>query len=513
MRLRSEADLDSLVDAAIPEGQRLEYKKELHLEQRVQRREALKDLTGMANGGGGTVVFGIGETDQAPPVAGEVSPLEDAALVGRLEDIVQAGTSPPLLVEYSPVPCAAGGFVLVVDVERSPLGPVMVEGYGEARYFSRTGSRTAPMNEQQVRDAYALALRASEHRPRIWTEHHLPMAAGDYEGAWCIVSALPQEPLHEIFDPGRLTPEDMVPTDGPAAAHLNMWGIDSTARRMLRWAQGFAGDDRARPDFHPTSLLRLHRDGAAGLGVGLGPRLSTHIVARAAHAHLLYLAWFWSTFDLRGPAEIDVALVRLDDVTLDYGHMFGDERLVTQPEGLSVPEVRMRAEVQPGALAQARPRHLLVRQFTDRVHHAFGLFNSSAMFTAGQLYGADGWAEHSLTEGALWTAQPAQCAWRYTDGSVRRVHDSHLIGWAGEGVLTDIDGDTVAVVELATGPALPADYVARQLTQDPRARVLGDGVKTAQQPPFDEQPPDPSGRWSSTTLAELLDVRATPPPS
>ncbi len=511
MRLRSEADLVALVDSAIPEGQRLEYKMELHLDKRDQRREALKDLTGMANGGGGTVVFGIAETDQDPPAAGEVTPLEDATLVGRLEDIVQDGTSPPLLVEYSSVPCAAGGFVLVVDVERSPLGPVMVEGYGEARYFSRAGTRTSPMSEQQVRDAYALALRASEHRPRIWTEHHLPMAAGTYEGAWCIVSALPQEPLREIFDPGALIPEDMVPVGGPAAAHINMWGIDSTARRMLRWAQGFAGDDRAHPDFHPTSLLRLHRDGAAGFGVGLGSLLSTYTVARAAHAHLVYLAWFWERFDLRGPAEVDLALVRLEDVTLDYGHMFGEERVVTQPEGLSVPEVRMRTEVQPGSLLQARPRHLLVRQFTDRVHHAFGLFNSSAMFTAGQLYYADGWAEHSLTEGALWTAQPAQCAWRYSDGSVRRLNDSHLIGWADEGVLTDVGGDTVAVVELATGPALPMDFVAAQLRRDPRARVLGDGVKTAQPPPYDEQPPAPTGRWSSSTLTELLDVVATPP--
>src|SRR5262245_11667593 len=50
-----------LADRA-PEGQHLEFKRLLQLSDRRSRREALKDLTAMGNGGGGTIAFGIAES-------------------------------------------------------------------------------------------------------------------------------------------------------------------------------------------------------------------------------------------------------------------------------------------------------------------------------------------------------------------------------------------------------------------------------------------------------------------
>jgi hypothetical protein len=75
-----------------------------------------------------------------------------------------------LLVEFLTVDVDSG-YVLVGDVRTSPLGLYMVEAYGDRHYHIRTGTRTVSMTEQQVRDAYALAVRVRDRRPDVWAAH------------------------------------------------------------------------------------------------------------------------------------------------------------------------------------------------------------------------------------------------------------------------------------------------------------------------------------------------------
>jgi len=141
-----------LVASKVQEGSSLDYKRELHLESRDNRLEALKDLSGMGNGGGGTVLFGVSEAEGSDGVPDRIVPLTDRAVAGVLEDITRASVGPPLLATFRVVD-GVGGFVLAVEVLRSPLGPYMVEAYGEHRYHVRMGTRTVPMPERQVQDA------------------------------------------------------------------------------------------------------------------------------------------------------------------------------------------------------------------------------------------------------------------------------------------------------------------------------------------------------------------------
>ncbi len=55
----------ALLTNKVPEGPALEYKGMLPISTRDERREALKDLSGMGNGGGGTVV---GRRDDDLPI-------------------------------------------------------------------------------------------------------------------------------------------------------------------------------------------------------------------------------------------------------------------------------------------------------------------------------------------------------------------------------------------------------------------------------------------------------------
>jgi hypothetical protein len=169
-----------LVDDAVPESQSLEFKQDHELRTRDQRAELLKDLAGMGNGGGGTLLYGIVEDSDGHNSAAGLSPITDQALPGRIEDVVRAGVSPPLLYQLNRIDIA-GGYVLEVVVDPSPLGPYMAMNYADARhrYFKRHGTRVDSMSEQEVRDAYALAMRAAEHRPTVWADHKLPLVFDD----------------------------------------------------------------------------------------------------------------------------------------------------------------------------------------------------------------------------------------------------------------------------------------------------------------------------------------------
>ncbi len=258
LRLESPDDLDRLVRSKIPEDSSLEYKRELNLDGVGDRKELLKDLSGMGNGGGGAVVFGIEEDQGNEGVPSGTPGLKDRSLVGVAEDVVRAGIQPPLLLSLSIID-GGDGFVLVAKVSRSPLGPYRVDAYGEGRYYARVGSRTVPMTEQQVRDAYLLAARGREGRKQLWREHNLPIRP-ESDRVWLNVSALPEEPLVEIFDPGR----DSLEVFHPEARLMKQYaGVDFiTGSAVLQiWADGVHGAD-SEGDRPPMSVIRFHRDGA-----------------------------------------------------------------------------------------------------------------------------------------------------------------------------------------------------------------------------------------------------------
>lgn len=167
-RVETAADVARLLQLKLPEGPSLDYKSTLDFSTRPKRAEILKDLTGMGNGGGGTVIFGVTEDPAHDDLPGPPQPLSDPGVIAQLDAIVRDGVRPPLLSEPRVIEWSGGGFVLAVEVLPSHIGPYMVEGYGESRYYRRANRSTIPMPEQEVRDAYALASRWSSNRDVIW---------------------------------------------------------------------------------------------------------------------------------------------------------------------------------------------------------------------------------------------------------------------------------------------------------------------------------------------------------
>jgi schlafen family protein/4-fold beta-flower domain-containing protein len=490
--IRSASDVDRLVTNKIPEGPALEYKLTLLLSSRDERREALKDLSGMGNGGGGTILIGIEKNAQNPELPSRVIPLSERSLVGRVEDIVRAGIRPPLLVNYTPVDYGSG-FVLVVDILRSPLGPYMVEGYGTWSYFKRSGSRTEPMSEQEVRDAYALAARAQDRRGTIWDSHRLPMPALT-GNPLLLISGLPEEPLTDVMDLTAVTPDDFRPS-----AELKAYARQVSIPRDLRfWAEGLHGE------LTPTNAFRLHRDGAVGFSFGFGGPIHPRGLPRYVHAHLVYLAWLWNRLPIRTPVEIRVDLRNLDSATLAYQADYSDEQRVFQRPATIQGElgISLTSEHLPWDLRRARTRHRIVREFDHRVHQAFGFQRAPGrLFTEEWLYGSDGAPlGYYVAGGGLFTGRTGEAVGDVCkDGTIYRRATGTLQAYIADGVVLDTSGNAIAAVEMAAGGGLPDDFLVQQFVDAPCPRRLGD--QGARQPVM---PPVPTGQWSGARLTDLF---------
>ena len=459
----------------------------------------------MANGGGGVVIFGVGEDPENQGAPEAIQPVTDRGIVGRLEDIARTTVSPPLLMDLT-VLDGSGGFVLIVEVLRSPLGPHMIEAYGDRRYHVRKGSRTVPMTEQQVRDAYALAARGREHREDLWEQHDLPFVP--QTGAWLAISALPEEPLKDVLDPTSISLESFRHPDDQLAMEGHFYS--ATASTNLRiWADGVYGDDSQR-DTPLSEVFRLHRDGAAMLAVAQSTELHLYSIARALNAQVAYLTWLWTELGLDALVEIHIALERLNQTIAALGR-FDEERGPRQPPGTSVPSAQLRRVFLPWDLGRASRRHLFVRDFCDRLVQAFGYPLMRILFREGWLYGRDGRPlSLSFGGGGVWSESGDRVALVPDSGRIAHFDGAdQTIGYARDGVILDEEGRAMATLEMVPGVGLPDDFIQTTRTLEAVYRVAEGGPGTPLPDEFPADLPDPVGEWSD----ESLPLRISPRPS
>jgi predicted HTH transcriptional regulator len=75
----TEADLQELCDRGQRERPRLEFKESLQLDRDRDKEEVEHDVEGIANAGGGHLIYGIREAtlEDGSKVASELTPIED----------------------------------------------------------------------------------------------------------------------------------------------------------------------------------------------------------------------------------------------------------------------------------------------------------------------------------------------------------------------------------------------------------------------------------------------------
>jgi hypothetical protein len=287
---------------------------------------------------------------------------------------------------------------------------------------------------------------------------------------------------------------DVVPTS--LLIFMGEAGDNGAAINMSnQWADGFVGEIR-------EAMTRLHRNGAAGLYQGLAETTTALGVARVADAMLAYLGWLYAKFGLQRPVEVRLEVTGLDALNLINGRS-PMLQAATMPGFDDM--VRIDREVGPDQLSVASLRHGMVRDLTDRFVQAFGLDRVEATFIRGPLYGADNtWLlnlELRPENGIIFSPNTSGVAGLHPDGSVKSTQSGQVVGYWEDGVVVDLAGDTIAVVELAVGAGYPNDYFPQIRDQ----RSWGESTaRTMVVPTTPAERPFATGRWSNRPILEVL---------
>lgn len=486
----------------VEESRVLEFKRELAIDKKAERAETLKDLTAMGNGGGGVVVFGVDE--QRHPdgrvTSNRLCPLTDRSLQDRLHDIVRDAVFPPLLVEYTPVE-VAGGYVLVVEVLASALGPYMVESYGEHRYYTRSGRSSHVMAEAQVRAAYTLALRSRDRRAEVWAEHGMPLRTS--RSPWLSASLVPTEPLIARFIPSLVR---SVTLPEQVRQVLRFSPLLAVHDRLGVFADGIFGYDGDHRD-SATTAIRIHADGAVACGrqvVG-SPDIAT--ITRQMNDLLFYVSVITEWIGTPTTVEVELRLDKASQLAVGVIHPPAviEQRALQQPVGMNVIDLSVNRESLPRNLSDAATRHQLVHAFHQHLCAGYGEPAGESMFNVGPLYNADGQPIDVAVAGyRMWSQQPRlDDIVLYTDGTLVIQHNNQLFAHLVDGALLTEDGDTIAVTELALGQGCPTGFtVAVDPNHQPPS--VPDEPGAPFEPHAARSAPTPTRRWAGETFHDRL---------
>lgn len=166
------------------------------------KAEFVKDVSALANSGGGDLVYGISEkAGAAQAVIPLTEPLDP--LQRRLDQILEAGVEPRIQgIRYHAVPVAAG-HVLVMRVPASFNGPHRC--ITERRFVARVNSRTSDMSYEQLRAAFdrsaTFADRAQAFRDeKVQDLIHRRNWKGKTAGPICVLHLVPLASFGHRFE-------------------------------------------------------------------------------------------------------------------------------------------------------------------------------------------------------------------------------------------------------------------------------------------------------------------------
>ena len=182
-----EAWVRHLVDDQVEEGPRLDYKEAIPLDRPTERREAAKDISSFANEIGGTVIYGIPEQRDPSDRPVPITPYGIERIPGlerRLEDIYVEAIQPRLVdsrilcVQLTEFPEKV---IYLAWTPESWLGPHMVAGYSQRRYYRRGQYRAVPMEEHEVRDRYERVSRSRDRAEAVVDELETGILAAKFD--------------------------------------------------------------------------------------------------------------------------------------------------------------------------------------------------------------------------------------------------------------------------------------------------------------------------------------------
>jgi predicted HTH transcriptional regulator len=173
-------DIKALLDDQVPEGKRLDYKRDLPGPKDGDRKEFLFDVSSFANASGGHLVYGIDESTGIPSqIVGLAVPNADAESL-RLQSMILDGIDPRISgLELRFIRIATGRSVLVISIPKSWALPHMVTSQGTNKFYSRSAGGKHLVDVGELRAMFLASNQASEQVKKFRAERISQILAGE----------------------------------------------------------------------------------------------------------------------------------------------------------------------------------------------------------------------------------------------------------------------------------------------------------------------------------------------
>lgn len=191
----TEADLQSLIDAGIPELKVLDYKRTLPGSSDEDRREFLADVSSFANAAGGHLLYGMRADDGVPVELIGVDNESDGAIL-RLESSARDAIDPRIPdIHSTAIKLSNSRIAIVMRIPKSYSSPHMVKFKNTSRFFSRASNGKYQLDVHQIKAAFLASETTAERIRDFQLERISRIRARDLDVS---LSAGPSTILHIV---------------------------------------------------------------------------------------------------------------------------------------------------------------------------------------------------------------------------------------------------------------------------------------------------------------------------
>lgn len=192
-------DIQFLIDNSIVENKRLEYKKELHLENDTEKKEFLADISSFANASGGKLIFGITENRKtgAPEKVSGIKIDNPDQTIQKLENIIKSSIEPRIpSIEIGTILKTDDLYLIIIDIPKSFLSPHRVIYKNHGHFYSRTTNGKYPLDVSELRTAFNFSESIIERVRNFRIQRISKVNAGEMpiefiDGSKCLLHLIP----------------------------------------------------------------------------------------------------------------------------------------------------------------------------------------------------------------------------------------------------------------------------------------------------------------------------------
>ena len=154
---KTQIDLKNLIKNEIEENIHLDYKEARALENTDgKKNEISKDVSAMANAGGGVIIYGIKEhnTKHTSHLPEEITPIDRIKISKEwLEQVIQSKISPKiegLIIHPIALDSNSTDVVYVLEIPQS----LKAHQASDKKYYKRNNFQSVPMEDYEIRDIF-----------------------------------------------------------------------------------------------------------------------------------------------------------------------------------------------------------------------------------------------------------------------------------------------------------------------------------------------------------------------